>query len=140
MRFLFRMIFWLAVVLILLPSGGARTTSDTLVSAGDAMSAARATVDDASSFCGRQPEACAIGSQAAVAIGHRASVGAKMLYDYLNQHFGAAEDGHAANAGMGKPIAQPATDASRDTLTPADLVPAWRGPRQRREARLDRPQ
>jgi len=140
MRFLFRMMFWLAVVLILLPSGGTRTSSDTLVSASDAMSAAKATVDDASSFCDRQPEACAIGSQAAVAIGHRASVGAKMLYDYLNEHFGAADGGRAANAGTGKSMAQPAAHASRDTLAPADLAPAWRGPRPGREARLDRPQ
>lgn len=134
MRFLFRMIFWLGIVLILLPSGGARTSADALVSASDAMSAARATVDDASSFCDRQPEACAIGSQAAAAIGHRASVGAKMLYDYLNEHFGTAV------AGTGKSTAQPAARGSRDTLTPADLAPAWRGPRPRGEARLDRPQ
>ena len=132
MRFLFRMMFWLGVVLILLPSGGTRTSSDVLVSAGDAMSAARATVDDASSFCDRQPEACAIGSQAAAAIGHRASVGAKMLYDYLNGHFG------AANVGAGRSI--PATRASHDTLTQADLAPAWRGLRARKEARLDHPQ
>ena len=132
MRFLFRMMFWLGVVLILLPSGGTRTSSDALVSAGDAMSAARATVDDASSFCDRQPEACAIGSQAAAAIGHRASVGAKMLYDYLNGHFG------AANVGAGRSI--PATRASHDTLTQADLAPAWRGLPARKEARLDHPQ
>ena len=134
MRFLFRMMFWLGVVLILLPSGGTRTSSDVPVSASDAMSAARATVDDASSFCYRQPEACAIGSQAAAAIGHRASVGAKMLYEYLNEHFG------AASGGTGKSTTQPAPRASHDTLTPADLAPAWRGPRPRREARLDRPQ
>ena len=134
MRFLFRMMFWLGVVLILLPSGGTRTSSDALMSAGSAMSAAKATVDDASSFCDRQPEACAVGSQAAAAIGHRASVGAKMLYDYLNGHFG------ADNVGAGRSMAQPATRASHDTLTQADLAPAWRGLRGRREVRLDHPQ
>ena len=134
MRFLFRMMFWLGVVLILLPSGGTRTSSDALMSAGSAMSAAKATVDDASSFCDRQPEACAIGSQAAAAIGHRASVGAKMLYDYLNGHFG------ADNVGAGRSMAQPATRASHDTLTQADLAPTWRGLRGRREGHLDHPQ
>ena len=129
MRFLFRMMFWLGVVLILLPSSGTRTSSDALVSASDAMSAARATVDDASSFCDRQPEACVIGSQVAAAIGHRASVGAKMLYDYLNGHFGA-----------GRSMAQSATRTPQDTLTQADLGPAWRGLRVRREVHLDHPQ
>ena len=139
MRFLFRMMFWLAIVLILLPSGGTQTSWNALVSAGDAMSAARATVTDARSFCDRQPGACAIGSQAAVAIGHRASAGAKMLYDYLNEHFG-ADDGGVANRGTGRSMAQSTARASRDTLAPADLAAAWRGPRPRKEAHLDRPQ
>jgi hypothetical protein len=69
MRFLFRMGFWLTVVLILLPSGGSQTNSNTLVNASDALSAAKATVTDARSFCARQPEACTIGSQAALALG-----------------------------------------------------------------------
>jgi hypothetical protein len=139
MRFLFRMMFWLTVVLVLLPSGGSQTKSNALVSAGDAMSAAKATVTDARSFCGRQPEACAIGSQAAVAIGHRAQAGAKMLYDYLNEHLG-ADDSGVANAGTGKSMAQSPARAARDTLAPADLVAAWRGPRLRKEGRLDRSQ
>jgi hypothetical protein len=139
MRFLFRMGFWLTVVLILLPSGGSQTNSNTLVNASDALSAAKATVTDARSFCDRQPEACIIGSQAALALGHRAQAGAKMLYDYLNEHFG-ADDGGLANRGTGRSMAQSAAGASRDTLAPADLAPAWRGPRPRKEARLDRPQ
>jgi hypothetical protein len=141
MRFLFRIMFWLTVVLVLLPSGGSQTKSNVLVSAGDAMSAAKATVTDARSFCDRQPEACAIGSQAAVAIGHRAQAGAKMLYDYLNEHFGADDSGSGANAGTGRSMAQAAAPrASRDTLAPSDLVAPWRSPRPRKEARLDRPQ
>jgi hypothetical protein len=130
--------FWLAVVLILLPSGGSQTKSNGLVSTSDAMSVAKATVTDARSFCDRQPEACAIGSQAAVALGHRAQAGAKMLYDYLNEHFG-AEDSGVTNAGTGKAMAQSSARASRDTLASADLVAAWRGPRPRKEAPLDRP-
>jgi hypothetical protein len=127
--------FWLAVVLILLPSGGSQTKSNGLVSASDALSAAKATVTDARSFCERQPEACAIGSQAAFAIGHRAQAGAKMLYDYLNEHFG-ADDGGVANRGTGRSMAQSAAGASRDTLAPADLAPAWRGPSPRTGSRL----
>ena len=138
MRFLFRIMFWLTVVLVLLPSGGSQTNSNVGMSASDAMSAAKATVTDARLFCDRQPEACAVGSQAAVAIGHRAQAGAKMLYDYLNEHLG-ADDSGGANGG-GKSMAQAPARASRDTLAPADLAAAWRGPRSRKEARLDRPQ
>jgi hypothetical protein len=140
MRFLFRIAFWLTVVLVLLPSGGSQTKSNALVSASDAVSAAKATVTDARSFCDRQPEACAVGSQAAVAIGHRAQAGAKMIYDYLNEHLGADDSGGVALPGTGKPVAQSSARASQDTLAPADLVAAWRGARPRKEARLDRPQ
>ena len=41
-----------------------------------------------SQFCERQPDACEVGSQAAVAIGQRAQAGAKMLYEFLNEQLG----------------------------------------------------
>jgi predicted secreted protein len=138
MRLLFRMIFWLTLVLVLLPSVRSQTTSSGLVSAGDAASAAKATVTDLRSFCQRQPEACTVGSQAAALIGHRAQAGAKMLYEYLTEHFGEGESGTPATAGNGNSLAQTAGRPGRDTLLPADLAPAWRGPRPRNEARLDR--
>jgi hypothetical protein len=138
MRFLFRMTFWLGIVLILLPGSGTHSSSNSSISAGDAMSAARATVDDARAFCDRQPEACAVGSQVAASVGQRASAGAKMLYDFLNERFGRSEDAADANA-AGLRTMQPATRNSHDTLVPTDLVPAWRGAGPRREAHhLDR--
>ena len=109
MRFLLRMAFWLTVILALLPSGGSEPTAKVNVSAVEAMSAAKATVTDMGSFCGRQPDACSVGSQAAVAIGHRAQAGAKMLYGYLNEHFGSQDSGTVANAASGNatPISHP---------------------------------
>src|SRR5262245_62858334 len=50
MRFLLRMAFWLTVILALLPSGGSQPAPKVNVSAGDAMSAAQATVSDMGSF------------------------------------------------------------------------------------------
>lgn len=139
MRFLFRMTFGLGIILVLLPGIGTHTSSNPSINAGDAMSAARATVDDARAFCDRQPEACAVGSQVAASVGQRASAGAKMLYDFLNERFGRTEGAMDANAGALKSL-QPVTRSSRDTLAPADLVPAWRGAGPRREAHhLDRP-
>jgi hypothetical protein len=139
MRFLLRMAFWLAVVLVLLPSGGSQPTPNVNVSALDAVSAAKATVTDMRSFCERQPDACLVGSQAAVALGHRAQAGAKMLYEYLNQHFGSDDTGAIVNAAGGKTVPLPAARPSQHTLLPADLVPAWRGPQPRKESRSDRP-
>jgi hypothetical protein len=133
MRFLLRMAFWLAVILVLLPSGGSQPVPKVNVSAADAVSAAGATVSDMKQFCGRQSEACAVGSQVAIALGHRAQAGAKMLYEFLNEHLGPGHTGTSTNAAAGK--AQP----SQHTLTPADLAPAWRGVQPRREARSNRP-
>ena len=93
MRFLLRMAFWLTVVLVLLPSGGSQPAPKVNVSAVDAMSAAGATVSDMKQFCGRQSEACAVGSQVAVALGHRAQAGAKMLYEFLNERLGPHDTG-----------------------------------------------
>jgi hypothetical protein len=135
MRFLLRMAFWLTVILALLPSGGSERAPKINVSAVDAMSAAKATVGDMGSFCHRQPEACTIGSQAAVGIGHRAQAGAKMLYEYLNERFRPNDHATAVGAGNGAPKARP----SQHTLAPADLAPAWRGPRPQQSPRREPP-
>jgi hypothetical protein len=137
MGFLVRMTFWLTVVLVFLPSGGSQPTPKVNVSAIDAMSAAKATMTDMGSFCERQRDACSVGSQAAVAIGHRAQAGAKMLYEYLNEHLGSNETGTVANTG--KAVPPPAARPSQHTLSPADLAPAWRGPQPRKDARSDKP-
>src|SRR5262249_61292844 len=103
MRFLLRMAFWLIVILALLPSGGSQPTPNLAVSAIDAMLAAKATVTDMGSFCERQPDACTMGAQAAVAIGHRAQAGAKMLYEYFNEHIGPRGPGKPRHGRAGAP-------------------------------------
>jgi Family of unknown function (DUF5330) len=137
MRFLFRLVLWPTIVLILLPSVGSQPSVTSFVSASDALSAAKATVTDARSFCDRQADACSIGMQAARALGHRAQAGARMLYDYLKDQFG-ADDGDVAKSSPGKSTTQASGGVSRDTLMPADLVAPWRGPRGRKEVRLER--
>src|SRR5262250_2285096 len=97
MFFLLRMAFWLSVVLVLLPSGGSQLRTATAPSsdlgAMETLSAASATVSDMRQFCTRQPEACAVGSQAAVAFGQRAQAGAKLLYEFLSDRVGPNETG-----------------------------------------------
>jgi hypothetical protein len=137
MRFLLRMAFWLSVILVLLPSAGTKSSPKVEISAGDAFSAARAAVTDAQKFCERQPETCVFGSQAAVALGHRAQAGAKMVYEFLNEKLGPSETGPATTSSMATPgaaVPLPVARPSQNTLTPDDLAPAWRGPQPHRHA------
>jgi hypothetical protein len=141
MFFLLRMAFWLGVVLILLPSGSAQhATPSSDVRTSEAISAASATVQDMRGFCARQPDACTVGSQVAVAIGYRAQAGAKMLYDFLPEALapketGALSHGAAPRGSTAKVEPVKSSPASQNTLTPADLAPAWRGPQPPKDAK-----
>jgi hypothetical protein len=142
MRFLLRLGFWLGVILVLLPSGGAQPTQKVQVGATEAMTAARATVSDMRQFCERQPETCTVGSQAAVVIGHRAQAGAKMLYEFLNEHLGPNETGAVTTGSPAEAttaIPLPAPRPSLHTLSPGDLAPNWRGPQPRQDTRNEAP-
>ena len=120
MFFLLRVAFWLGIVLVLLPSGDYRPkTQAPQIGAADAVSAASAAVSDLSGFCGRQPEACAVGGQAAIALGQRAQAGARYLFDLLQDSLAPSETGSIGGGQGGK---------SQHTLKPSDLEPEWRAP------------
>lgn len=125
MFFLLRTAFWLSIVLVLLPSGGAPQSVALKFDAADAVSAAAATVSDMSGFCSRQPDACVVGGQAASAFGQRAQAGAKFLYEYLHDRMAPAETGSVAP--RSKTQTASSQPQSQHTLTPADAKPAWRG-------------
>ena len=146
MFFLIRMAFWLTVIFALVPIffGGddpKANAAATKFSAGDAVNAATATMSDLGQFCTRRPETCAIGAQAAAAIGSSAQAGMKILYGYLQEKVTDTDTAVAHNdkpAMNRKPAKQLSADrtptgsasikASHDTLLPVDLGPAWRGP------------
>lgn len=132
MMFLVRMAFWLTLVLVLLPSGRSEPVGGPQVAATDAVSAASATVSDMRQFCSRQPDACAVGSQAATALGHRAQAGAKMIYDFITARMGPTE---GAAPGRTTPASAHSVmvQSSHDTLSAADIAPPWRDPAARRE-------
>src|SRR4051794_13051400 len=137
MFFLLRVAFWLTIVLALLPSGGAQqsaqASAQTKVGATEAVAAAGAAVSDMGSFCERQPDACVVGAQAAVAIGQRAQAGAKMVYEFFNDHAShSTETGSVAKAGSGTKSQPklaaavhtvPASPGSQSTLKASDLDP-----------------
>jgi len=132
MFFLLRLVFWVGLVLVLLPREKT-PESDKLpqVGASEAVSAATAAVSDMSQFCKRQPTACEVGGQAATVIGQRAQAGARKLYQIIidkrspddkrpPDHTGSI--GGTENADVFLVEAAP-----RDTLTPDDMKVEWRG-------------
>ena len=133
MFFLLRMAFWLTLVLALLPTGSAQPQAHAnapQIDATDAVVAAGAAVSDMSGFCDRQPEACKVGSQAAVVIGQRAQAGASMVFDFIQERMAKQETGSVPEArivpaSMNRPA--PSHPGSQSTLKPADLEPAWHG-------------
>lgn len=132
MFFLLRVAFWLSIVLVLLPSG---TTSkapqaQSAVGAVETLTAAGAAVSDMTQFCDRQPDACEVGAQAAVAFGQRAQAGARMVLDFINEKVVKNETGSIKPTPVslaGKP--------SQHTLRTSDMQPAWRAPIARPQTR-----
>jgi hypothetical protein len=123
MWFLLRVAFWLSIVLILLPTGGSQPVPQSQVSAGEAISAAKAAVSDMQHFCERQPGVCEVGSQTAVTLGQRAQVGAKMLYEFLQEWLSSNEAVNSTGS-----VPSTAGNPSQHTLRPADLSPPWHKP------------
>ena len=142
MFFLLRMAFWIGVVCVLLPSGGSKTaTPEPGIDATQAVTLASAAVSDARGFCGRQPDACAVGGKVAVAIGHKAEAGARTLYEFISAKL-AEKAAPAASADKNAVKVVPVMARGNGTLTPSDMQPAWHAPvplPRRREARAGRP-
>jgi uncharacterized protein DUF5330 len=126
MFFLLRMVFWLGLVLVLLPRDKT-PESDKMpqIGASEAVSAATAAVSDMSQFCKRQPAACEVGGQAATVIGQRATEGARKLYQIITDK--KAPD-HTGSISGGENIDAPQSLAARETLTLDDMAVEWRVP------------
>jgi hypothetical protein len=125
MFFLLRLVFWVGLVLVLLPRDKT-PDSDKMpqIGASEAVSAATAAVSDMSQFCKRQPAACEVGGQAATVIGQRAQAGARKLYQIITDkrspdHTGSIGGMESADAAQG--------EAARDTLTGDDMQIEWQG-------------
>jgi hypothetical protein len=124
MRFLIKVAFWLAVVVLLLPTDAGKQHDDTRTQVGaiEAFGAAQAAVEDAGAFCARQPAACEVGSLAFQTFGDKALHGAKLLYQFLAARFGAVDTATGSISYERRP--------GKQTLTPDDIAPAWSGPDQ----------
>lgn len=128
MFFLLRLMFWIGLVLVLLPREPATAPNAAAqLDAAQAISAATAAVSDMAQFCTRQPAACEAGGHAAALIGERAQGGARQVYRFLieqNDKDGKADrrgkdDKSDAGDHTGS-IGDPADAAGHDTLTAED--------------------
>lgn len=126
MFFLLRMAFWLGLVCLLLPSGGAKTDPNAQINATQAVTLASAAVSDMRGFCDRQPTACKVGGKVAVALGHKAEDGARTIIAFVTAKM-SEQASPAQKTAAGKPAAKVVTVSAVDhgTLKPSDLAPAW---------------
>jgi Family of unknown function (DUF5330) len=125
MFFLLRLVFWIGLVLVLLPRDKNPDSDKTpQINASDAISAATAAVNDMSQFCKRQPAACDVGGQAATVIGQRAQGGAKKIYQIITDK--RAPD-HTGSIGGVESAEAEQMDTAHDTLTPDDMQIEWQG-------------
>jgi len=129
MFFLLRMGFWLGVVCLLLPAGGAKSP-DAKIDATQAMTVASAAVSDARGFCERQPDACVSGGKVAVALGQRAEAGVRTLYQFISERLADKPAEAEKTAQADRPAAKlvAVSDRRRGTLTRNDMQPAWHAP------------
>jgi hypothetical protein len=142
MFFMLRLVFWLGLVLVLLPRDKT-PDSEKLpqITVSEAVQAATAAVSDMSQFCKRQPAACEVGGQAATVIGVRAQDGARKVYQWTTDKKApevakdkpdVAKDkkapDHTGSIGVADNSEPAATDiAPLDTLSTDDLAVEWRG-------------
>jgi Family of unknown function (DUF5330) len=126
MFFLLRLVFWIGLVLVLLPRDKIPASDKTpQLSASEAVSAASAAVSDMGQFCKRQPTACDVGGQAAAVIGQRAQAGARKLYQIITDKRPPDHTGSVSSIGSADEL--PGGTAMGDTLTPDDMQIEWRG-------------
>jgi hypothetical protein len=91
MMFFIRTAFWLTLLAVVIPMFSAQPKqTNSQISTVEAFSAANATFSDMKQFCERQQGACHIGEQIMQTLGERAQISVKVVYDYLNEHYGSS--------------------------------------------------
>jgi len=119
--FLIRVMFWLGVAVLLLPSD-ARQQARLYQTAATA-------VERVSSFCDRNPKVCAGGAELWANFLKKAEFAAHLAIDLVSGPARREDERAPAEVeggGGGRVQAKP-TAAPRGTLTPNDLAPPWRG-------------
>jgi hypothetical protein len=162
--FILRTVFWLSVVILLLPAAKDDQTVSNAnkMSMNEAVTAATSTVSDMAGFCDRNPGVCSTGKEALHTFGLKAKYGATLVYGWITGGTTTPAPTPAATApqtpvtGLGnqadarlviegksdmlqpmsasRPGTRLQSSPSQNTLTREDLAPAWKGPRPRKSA------
>lgn len=120
--FLIRVAFWLGLVVLLLPTDERQQAR--------LYGTAVATVERVSTFCERNPQACAVGAEVWATFLRKAEFGARMAIEIVTSS--GRRDEERPGPGVQPSSTKRGVDPeARGTLTPADLAPAWRGQVQR---------
>jgi hypothetical protein len=78
-------------------------------------------------FCDRNPDTCAKGSQLWTQFVAKAQFGAKLAYDMMSEKQGDGDRTAAANQNDDRPYKPAMLEREMGTLTPLDKEPSWRG-------------
>jgi hypothetical protein len=85
MGFIIRSVFWLSLVLLLIPFGTSGS-QENMVSPLEALWAASGAIQDVRGMCERKPDVCETGRAAIHTIGVRAREGARFAYQALDSY------------------------------------------------------
>lgn len=119
--FLIRLAFWTALIVLVLPADEQQQAK--------LYGTAVTTYELVTTFCDRNAHACTAGGEAWETFKRKAEFGAKLAGDLAKGR--RAEDGLQPTAAIrDRPDPRPAP-ATRGTLSPMDMTPAWRAPAQR---------
>jgi len=115
--FLIRIAFWVALIVILLPTDQRQQAQ--------LYSVASETAHRIATFCERNTAVCERGGEYWVVFKQKLEFGAKLAYDLASERL----SGHTADTEKASSSAErPAkVERTRGTLMPADMVPDWRG-------------
>jgi hypothetical protein len=114
--FLIRTAFWLAVVVMLLPTDE-KTQAHLKAVAWNA-------AHQAATFCDRNAETCVKAGEVWSTFKMKLEFGARLAADLVSEHVFKSSDAKPALA----PRPRALDPISRGTLTPTDMTPAWRPP------------
>jgi len=115
---LFRILFWLAIIVLLLPTDNQRQEQ--------VIGTVTAAFERAVTFCDRNPSTCAEASQLWATFVRKAEFGIDLASRMIRERMASAPQ---VGTGVSQVGFEP--DRERGTLSNADLAPQWRGPNVR---------
>ncbi|OKL43220.1 DUF5330 domain-containing protein [Pseudovibrio exalbescens] len=121
MSFIVRSVFWISLVLLLLPIGTGEGNEAPTIGLIEAYKAAHATISDLSGFCERNPETCETGGSVMTLVALKAKQAALMAASYVTEE----EPSSLPETGIGEqvdPIAGPVDTLPAEAAGEPDTI------------------